>query len=185
MLQGKIVVKPNNSELTEIAANKPDWHLLQCKPREEIRANLNLKNQGYTTFLPEVKTTKKTKAGYVESPSPLFPGYIFIKLNNNIDNWSPIRSTRGVNKLVTFGLNPAVVPDLVIQNIRQITEVDKTNEHYPFSKGEKITINTGPFKDLQAVFDTRDGQQRAWIFIELMGKWQRIAINDVELNKVA
>jgi len=34
------------------------WNLLQCKPREEFRANENLENQGFTTFLPEIKSIK-------------------------------------------------------------------------------------------------------------------------------
>lgn len=33
----------------------------------------------------------------------LFPGYLFIQLDQLNDNWHPIRSTRGVNQLVTFG----------------------------------------------------------------------------------
>ena len=162
-----------------------NWYLLQCKPREEIRANENLENQGFRTFLPEITTSKKTKAGYSEVQSPLFPGYLFIKLNNTVDDWSPIRSTRGVNKLVSFGQIAAIVPTTVIDTIRHQINNKNNKEIYPFAKGDRVTIATGPFKELQAVFDSRNGQQRAWVFLELMGKWQRIAINDIELNKVA
>jgi len=161
------------------------WYLLQCKPREESRANENLTNQGYHTFLPEISVSKKTKAGYCEVLTPLFPGYLFIKLDNQRDNWTPIRSTRGVNKLVSFGQNAAVVPAKVIDTIERQTQHRNHKETYPFDKGDKVTIASGPFKELQAVFDTRNGQQRAWVFLELMGKWQRIMIADVELNKVA
>ncbi|MCP3673942.1 MAG: transcriptional activator RfaH, partial [Gammaproteobacteria bacterium] len=85
------------------------WYLLQCKPREETRASENLENQGFTTFLPEISIAKKTKVGFTETEAPLFPGYLFIKLNNEVDNCAPIRSTRGVNKLVSFGQTAAVV----------------------------------------------------------------------------
>ncbi len=166
-------------------ADMGNWYLLQCKPREESRANDNLENQGFTTFLPEISIARKTKAGFTEAEVPLFPGYLFIKINNDIYNRAPIRSTRGVNKLVSFGQTAAVVPDTVIDTIKQQTYRKNNKETYPFEKGDKLTIATGPFKELQAVFDSRNGQQRAWVFLELMGKWQRIAINDVELNKVA
>ena len=170
------------------ASNRPytnAWHLLQCKPREEQRANTNLLNQGYTTFLAEVTESKKTSNGFKEVKTPLFPGYLFIKLNKQTDNWANIRSTRGVNKLVSFGLNPGVVPDTIIEAVKKQTKANNNKETYPFEKGDKVSIATGPFKELQAVFDVRNDQQRAWVFLELMGKWQRIAINDIELNKVA
>ncbi len=161
------------------------WYLLQCKPREELRAKENLENQGYNTFLPQIATSKKTKQGYTTSSTPLFPGYLFIKLNITTDNWAPVRSTRGVNKLVRFGQNAAIVPKKVISAIKQQVKYQNPDKTYPFSKGDKVTIVSGPFKELQAVFECRNGQQRAWVLLELMGKWQRIAIDDIELNKVA
>ncbi len=161
------------------------WYLLQCKPREELRAKINLENQGYNTFLPQIATSIKTQQGYTKTSTPLFPGYLFIKLNNTTDNWAPVRSTRGVNKLVRFGQNTAVVPKKVIKAIKQQIMHQDHDKIYPFSKGDKVTIVSGPFNELQAVFDCRNGQKRAWVLLELMGKWQRIAINDIELNKVA
>ncbi len=161
------------------------WYLLQCKPREEMRAKENLENQGYNIFLPRIVTHKKTRQAYIESKVPLFPGYLFIKLNDAEDNWAPIRSTRGVSKFVSFGKNAAIVPIIVINNIKQQIQYQERNLVYPFSKGDKVSISSGPFKTLQAVFDCRSGQQRAWVLLELMGQWQRIAIEDVALNKVA
>ena len=166
------------------------WYLLQCKPREEQRARQNLNNQGFTTYLPETKIAKRTKNGFSEVPVPLFPGYLFIQLNCKVDNYAVIRSTRGVSKLVSFGNQIAVVPDTVITLIKQQSLSNESKAIYPFNKGDKVTITAGPFKALEALFDSRNvdsrnGQQRSWIFLELMGKWQRISINDMELNKVA
>ena len=44
----------------------------------------------------------------------LFPGYLFIQLDEKLENWSPIRSTKGVQNFVKFGLNFAKIPDSVI-----------------------------------------------------------------------
>jgi len=175
----------NQSNISQTTSIPAKWYLLQCKPREEQRAHENLNNQGYRTFLPQLVTSKKTKQGYIETNSALFPGYLFIHLNNTTDNWAPVRSTRGVNKLVKFGQNAAIVPEMVINRIKQQLEHHDSDKTYPFNKGDEVAIASGPFRELQAVFDCRDGQQRAWVLIELMGKWQRIAINDIELNKVA
>ena len=165
--------------------NKGAWYLLQCKPREERRAKLNLQNQGLTVFLPEMPAVKKTKKGFSETEEVLFPGYLFINLNKTLDNWFVIRSTRGVSRLVSFGQVPAKIPEIVIDRIKVQTQINDGKQLYPFDKGDKVIITTGPFKDLQAVFGCRQGQQRAWVFLELLGKWQRLEINDTELNAIS
>ena len=48
----------------------------------------------------------------------LFPGYLFIHLDKKQENWSPIRSTKGVLNFVRFGLNYAQVPDTVIEFLK-------------------------------------------------------------------
>ena len=165
--------------------NEADWYLLQCKPREERRAKLNLKNQGFSVFLPEITAIKKRSKGFTEIEEVLFPGYLFINLNKNLDNWSSIRSTRGVSKLVSFGQVPAKIPKSIIDRIKIQTQISDCKVLYPFDEGDKVMITTGPFKELQAVFDCRQGQQRAWVFLELLGKWQRLEINDIELISVS
>lgn len=45
------------------------------------------------------RIVRGSRQAIVES---LFPGYLFIALAENA-NWAPLRSTRGVNRLVAFG----------------------------------------------------------------------------------
>ena len=73
------------------------WYLIKTKPRQENTAIINLENQEYTTYCPIAKINKKNVV--------LFPGYVFIYLDKHNENWSPIRSTKGVINFVRFGLN--------------------------------------------------------------------------------
>ena len=118
-----------------------NWYLLKTKPRQEIIAKQNLKNQGYKVFCPIVKINNQLVI--------LFPGYLFVQLNEKTQNFSPIYSTQGVSYLVKFGLNFAKVPTSVIKFI-------KTNQHITteklinlnnFKPGDKIQIIDGAFKN--------------------------------------
>ena len=44
----------------------------------------------------------------------MFPRYLFVQLQSGLQDWAPIRSTRGAIGLVRRGEQPAVVPDSVI-----------------------------------------------------------------------
>ena len=77
------------------------WYLIKTKSKQENTAIINLENQGYTSYCPIVKINKKNVV--------LFPGYLFIYLDKHNENWSPIRSTKGVINFVRFGLNLSLI----------------------------------------------------------------------------
>ena len=86
------------------------WYLVKTKSKQEDIAILNLENQNFHVYCPYALIKNKNEV--------LFPGYIFIQLDKDTQNWSPIRSTKGVINFVRFGLNFAQVPDHIIEYIR-------------------------------------------------------------------
>ena len=78
------------------------WYLVHTKPRQEQRASANLFNQGYVTWLPQLRVEKVRQRRLVVVDEPLFQRYLFIHLPPGI-NWSPVRSTLGVTTIVRFG----------------------------------------------------------------------------------
>ena len=87
-----------------------NWYLIKTKSRQEKIAKQNLENQNYRTFCPMAKINNQLVV--------LFPGYLFVQLNDKTQNWSPINSTKGVSHFVKFGLNFAKVPTSVIELIK-------------------------------------------------------------------
>jgi transcriptional antiterminator RfaH len=151
-----------------------NWFVIQSKPGQLLKAQTELEQQGFETYLPLIKTEQIKKGKRLEVEQPLFPGYLFIFLSKDESNWRPIRSTRGVAKLISFGNEPAVVPMEVVNAIR--TQLRHSYSEQQFSKDDRVSISEGPFKDLQAVFVEYDGEQRAFVLLELLGRWQRMSI---------
>ena len=96
------------------------WYLIYTKPRSGQQARRNLADQGFETYLPLFHSIVQ-KGARVKA---LFPNYLFINLDEKIDNWSPIRSTPGVSRLVRFGPMPAKVPDSFIKILQQNEDVE-------------------------------------------------------------
>ena len=146
-----------------------NWYLLKTKPRQEIIAKQNLKNQGYGSFCPIVKINNRLVV--------LFPGYLFVQLNENTQNWSPINSTKGVSHFVKFGLNFAKVPTSIIKFI-------KTNQHITteklinlnkFKPGDKVQISDGVFKNYMAIFKSYKSDERIILLMNLLGNEQSLS----------
>ena len=99
------------------------WYLIKTKPRQENIAKQNLENQGYGVFCPIAKINNQLVI--------LFPGYLFVQLNEKTQNWSPINSTKGVSYFVKFGSNFAKVSIGVVEFI-------KAHQHITAEKLKKI-----------------------------------------------
>jgi transcriptional antiterminator RfaH len=160
------------------------WYVIQCKPREERRALANLERQGFCCYLP-MRTVEKLRHGCRHDVSePLFPGYLFIHLNELSDNWHPIRSTRGVIQLVRFREYPIALPDGMIDVIRQRLAGNKSCRDC-LEAGDRVRITEGPFADVEAIFVSSDGRERVALLLNVLQREHRLSFPIASVRKVA
>lgn len=162
------------------------WYLVHTKPRQEYRALENLERQGYECFLPLYLSEKVIKGRLRVIEEPLFPRYLFIHLATGMDakSWGPIRSTVGVNGLVRFGDRAAKVESRVVNLIRSYESQMKLDPERLFTKGDMLQVVDGPFAGMEVVFQMSDGENRAIVLIELLGKMSRLQLSPSELKKI-
>lgn len=161
------------------------WYLVHTKPRQEACALQDLEQQGYDCYLPLLASEKLIKGAVSKLAEPLFPRYLFIRLDtgDSAKSWSPIRSTRGVSKLVSFGNQPAKVSDELVDLIRARETSGEIAEKRLFNPGESIRVVDGPFAGIEGIFQSIDGTQRVMILIELMSKPVRMAVSPTSIRK--
>ena len=162
------------------------WHSLMTKPREDERAESHLLNQDYELFRPMIRQFTIKGGKQVPVVEPLFPRYLFIRLDDVLGNWSRIRSTRGVAKMVRFTDMPAKVPDSMIEELRsQCVEgniIDTTEDKpYVFEKGDEIEITEGSFRGITAIIKEQVAEDRVLLLLTLLGKEQEL---EISLNQV-
>ena len=152
-----------------------NWYLVKTKPRQEKTAIENLENQEYSVYCPTVTINNKHVV--------LFPGYIFIQLDKKTDNWSPIRSTKGVVNFIRFGVIFAQVPDNVIEFIKsnELITVEKFMNLNMFKPGDKVQITDGVFKNCVAIFKSFKSDERVILLMNILGQQQAINIKQESL----
>ncbi|NVK42629.1 MAG: transcription/translation regulatory transformer protein RfaH [Oceanospirillaceae bacterium] len=150
------------------------WYLLQTKPRQEERARENLENQGYDCFAPKLSAERIRRGKRQTVVEPMFPGYLFIYLDQVADNWRPIRSTRGVSRLVTFNDMPLPIDSNIIEELRQ--RVAGQEPESELKTGDTVHICQGAFADLDAIFECYDGTERVVLLLNLLHRTQRLSM---------
>lgn len=161
------------------------WYLIHTKPRQEKSALENLERQGYECYLPGLPTERISRGTLSLKDEPLFPRYLFIRLGEGKSDksWAPIRSTRGVSRLVTFGMEPARVHDGLIQQLRILEVAVKSEPQRLFTPGERVLLTESPFTGIEGIFQMSEGESRVMVLIELLSKPVAVRVSPASLRK--
>jgi transcriptional antiterminator RfaH len=140
---------------------------------------------GDETCLPLVQTSRQRNGKKHQSYRSFFPRYLFIYLDKETDNWSPIRSTIGVAGMVRFGAIPAVVPENMIANLKSNEDEIglQSFEKNELKQGDKVAIIDGLFEGYKAIYQKMKGTERVSVLLDIVGKSTQVtlSINELEI----
>jgi len=162
-----------------------NWYLIHTKIRQERVALENLERQGFECFLPQINAEKLRRGALQVVQEALFPRYLFIRLDTGLESqsWSPIRSTVGVSRLVTFGQIPAKINDELVADIRIKTDSSEVQLRH-FAHGEQVVVTDGPFVGVEAIYQMADGESRVMVLLNIMSKQVKMTVSPASIRKV-
>ena len=140
------------------------WYLIQFKPNSHRLAERNLQRQGFETFLPMQKITRRKASRFVSDLKPLFPGYMFVSVNSELAPWRSINSTIGVSKLVSFEGKPKPLPFQFISGL--MLRCDALGVLLPsksLNEGDSVEMLKGRYVNFIATVETIAPEQRIWV----------------------
>lgn len=145
------------------------WCLVHAKTGRELEAEHQLKRQDYEVFLPRAwRTIRHARKTRIEKRA-YFPGYLFVKLDFDADQWRPINSTIGVIRLVTLDHRPAAAPPGLVETLLSALNEDGVVAMTPeWAVGERVRIIGGAFVDQLAVIDALPDKDRVRVLLNLM-----------------
>ncbi|OAN13568.1 transcriptional activator RfaH [Photobacterium jeanii] len=162
------------------------WFLLYCKRSEQERAVLNLDRQGVECYYPQVMINKVVRGKRVQVEEPLFPSYMFVYFDPEEISYTTVRSTRGVADFIRQGRMPRPIrPELLygLMLNENTPEQQVKLSTLPFVKGEKLVLESGQFKGIEAIYQEPDGEKRSFMLINLLGKQVTVSLDNKEIAK--
>ncbi|SDK08048.1 transcriptional antiterminator RfaH [Ferrimonas sediminum] len=161
------------------------WYLFRSKPRAELQLQQQLECRGYQVFVP-VFTPACKPGQVVAKPTPLFPGYLFVRFDPYQESVGNILSLSAASQIIkTCGevmpVELSLVRALRKRCARTEPEVSELNQPQ-FSTGMRVQIKEGPFARVEAIFHETVGRKRCKLLLELLGQVQMVEAN---LNDLA
>ena len=154
------------------------------KPRAELVAEQNLTRQGYECLFPRVRRMLRTARGLESRVESLFPRYLFLRTDPELNSLAAVRSTKGAVGLVRFGMEPTRVPDQVVARIQ--ARVDASDgfvrlEAPEFTPGQRVRVTEGALSGWEAVFKNIESGDRVRLLLELLGCNREIVVPRAQL----
>jgi transcriptional antiterminator RfaH len=164
----------------------PQWYLVCSKPLAEATAQAQLERQGYATYLPRLSQVVRRQQGWVERIGPLFPRYLFLRLDCGRQSLRPVHSTIGVSHVVRFGMHCAVVPEAIVAELRSRADPDtglhRLRSQNELTAGTIVRITSGPFEGLEAIFERRAGLDRVVVLLNLLGQDASVCVSEDQIR---
>jgi transcription elongation factor/antiterminator RfaH len=168
--------------------NGERWFVVHTLPHQEKRAQIQLENQRYRTFLPKREKTIRHARKLTTVVAPFFPRYMFIILDPEHDQWRPINGTLGVARLVMQGERPNPVPPGIVETLIASTGPDgllQLRLGPQLKVGDSVRLTQGPFAEYLGTLDRLDESGRVRVLLDMLGRQVPVLAEGHHVGSVA
>ena len=154
------------------------WYLVQLKRNSHRIAERNLKQQGFTTFLPMQDFTSKRGSKFSTRIKPLFPGYMFVGVRSDGTPLYKVNSTLGVSRLICQDGIPKRIPTEIVSGL--ISRCDRFGMLLPptvLQRGDSVEIQSGALANFIATVEYIDSNSRIWMLMDIMGQITKVQVS--------
>jgi transcriptional antiterminator RfaH len=162
------------------------WYVVHTAPFCEMRAQLNLQNQEFRTFLPKRRKTVRHARKLRTIEAPFFPGYLFVVLDPARQRWRCVNGTFGVSSLIMQGDRPHPVPCGIVEAFLASADCSGFLQlEEKLRVGSPVRLMAGPFAEQLAILDSLDDNARVRVLLDVLGRKVSIATHSSNVLPLA
>jgi transcription antitermination factor NusG len=162
----------------------PKWFAIYTAPRHEKRVDHYLNQREIEHFLPLYRVRHKWRNGVTAALElPLFPGYLFVRINRN--DRVKVLEVPGVLTMVGgTGHVPAALPDEEINALRTGLPLRNAEPHPLLTAGQRARICSGPLAGMVGVVVRNKNGLRVVLTMDLIMRSVSVEVDASELEAV-
>jgi transcription antitermination factor NusG len=168
-----------------ILADGERWFVVNTLPYQEKRAQIQLENQRYRTFLPKREKTIRHARKLRTVVAPFFPRYMFIILDPECDQWRPINSTLGVAGMLSLPHFAAIRSPMTTFAVAETGSDGLLQLRPQLNVGDPVRLTQGPFADYLGTLDRLDDSGRVRVLLDMLGRRVPILVEGHHVGRVA
>jgi transcription antitermination factor NusG len=157
------------------------WFAVYTNSCQEKRVADHCRVRNIEAFLPVYQSTRRWRNGCtVDLERPLFPGYVFMKVNPS--HRVRVLELPGVVTIVGAGRQPTPLPDADIQTLRDGIHLLNAQPHQYLKVGETVKIRKGPLQGMTGVLVRKKNGLRVVLTVDLIMKSIAVEVDQHDLD---
>lgn len=157
------------------------WFVVRTKPQAEYLTASALSDEGFETYLPCIKAVFPRRG---HTDTPLFPGYIFLKIRPEIEGWPVFRPVHRVLGYLKSGDEIPSISTSGLDDLKQrVASINYLGEiPVRLRKGDAVKVINASFDSVAEVLECGGSATgRIKVLLDFMGRliqaevpWQQI-----------
>jgi transcriptional antiterminator RfaH len=173
------------TEYNQYLGRRFGWAVVNTQPHREHIAVDNLQRQEFIPYCPLVKRRHRHARRATDVLRPLFPGYLFVKINPDLTRWRPMLSTFGVRSVVRCGEEVSLLDDAFVQAIRaRETDGIISRPASPYQIGQEVRVSGGAFDGLVATIIEMHERDRLTVLMQLLSRMVKVRLDERQVTSV-
>ena len=165
--------------------NEQRWYAVVCRSRHEKLVATALSNTGIANLLPTVSEVHYWSDRRKLVETPLFPGYVFVRILDSTQAQLRVVKTSGVVRFVGNSHGPLEIPDKEINDVQAVLDQRTKCSPYPFLRlGQRVRICGGALDGIEGVLVGRDADRKLVISIEIIQRSLAVSVYNFDVEPV-
>ena len=157
------------------------WYAIYVRSRHEKNVHSALMNKGIESSLPLKTVIRQWGDRKKKVQLPMFRGYIFVKINLNIDKLNVLQ-TPGVVKFIHFNNQiPAIPEEQIFWLDTLLSSKSEINYETQYLTGNEVEVIAGPFKGLKGKVIKRKSVFRVVLWIDIIMQGISVEMDSADL----
>jgi len=142
------------------------WFAVYTRPRHEQKVDRQLRERGITSFLPVVRETHRWSDRLKAIDAPMFPCYLFVRINTVTRARTTVLGVPGVAGFVGVRGAPLPIPSSEIEALqRLVANRMDCQPHFVVTTGRRVRILGGCLDGVEGHVVRYDGDDRLVIAV--------------------
>jgi transcriptional antiterminator RfaH len=163
------------------------WYVVYSKPHKESSAKFHISAKGLEVFFPQLSLPRNTKR--LNPVIPLFPNYLFVRLNIESEEYGYVAWSPGVNRIVGFNGFPTPIDDEVLSFLQSRSDSEGIiPAESNLRRGQEVRITEGPFGGLSGIIrEPPNAKGRVKVLLTLLNREAdvELPVHSVESSWIA
>ncbi len=183
MTDTELLITPVSTDSTDEGSGQSEvlWFVAHTRPRCEKKLVEFCDREGFQTTLPLYKSVKKYRGKTLTFHKPLFPGYVFLRLQQR-------QSRKVYQSDYVANLLDVVDQQLFQQQLGDILEaLDTEYEIFlapQITTGSRVKIKSGPLRGMEGSVENRTGMTVVQLRLDFIGQAAAVKMDATELELI-